>query len=199
MSDGPTGRGILLRQVRHDLSALWRTPITLILSIAFPLLFFILLGALIGNVVLDARGGVRLAQFLAPGFASFGVVMATFSFLAVGFAEARASGALKRLTGTPLPRGALLGGRIGAALLLGLTATALVLGAGVLLYDVQLFWRTLPAVVVALIVSSMAFSALGLAAAVLLPSPQATLAVTNGLVIPIAFFSDIFMFGGSTP
>jgi len=191
--------GLLGRQVRHELVALRRTPITLILSIGFPLLFFVLIGALVGNETLDARQGVRLAQFLAPGFASFGVVMATFSFLAFGFAQARATGVLKRQNGTPLPAWALLGGRVGAALVLGLTATALVLGAGVALYDVQLFARTAPAVLVTLVVSAAAFSALGLALAAWLPTPEATLAVTNGIVIPIAFFSDIFLFGGTTP
>jgi len=190
---------ILRRQVGHELTSLRRTPITLILSIGFPLLFFILIAALVGNETLDSRNGVRLAQFLAPGFASFGVVMATFSFLAVGFAEARSTGVLKRQNGTPLQPWALLGGRIGAALLLGLVAVALVLGAGILFYDVQIFARTLPAVIVTLVVSAMSFSALGLAAAVLLPTPQATLAVTNGVVIPLAFFSDIFLLSGTTP
>jgi ABC-2 type transport system permease protein len=191
--------GILLRQVRHELVSLRRNPITLILSIGFPLLFFILIAALVGNETLDSRHGVRLAQFLAPGFASFGVVMATFSFLAFGFAEARSTGVLKRQNGTPLPAWALLGGRIGAALILGLTATVLVIATGVVFYDVQLFARTLPAVIVTLVLSAATFSALGLAVAVLLPTPQATLAVTNGIVIPISFFSDIFLFGGSPP
>ncbi|WP_024286630.1 ABC transporter permease [Cellulomonas sp. KRMCY2] len=191
--------GILLRQVGHELAMLRRTPITMILSIGFPLLFFVLIAALVGNQTLDERNGVRLAQFLAPGFASFGVVMATFSFLAVGFAEARSTGVLKRQNGTPLPRWALLGGRIGAALLLGVLATAVVVTAGVVLYDVQLFSRSILAVVVTLVLSAVTFSALGLALAVLLPTPQATLAVTNGIVIPISFFSDIFLFGGEMP
>ena len=191
--------GILLRQVRHELVSLRRNPITLILSIGFPLLFFILIAALVGNETLDSRHGVRLAQFLAPGFASFGVVMATFSFLAFGFAEARSTGVLKRQNGTPLPAWALLGGQIGAALILGLTATVLVIATGVVFYDVQLFARTLPAVIVTLVLSAATFSALGLAVAVLMPTPQATLAVTNGIVIPLSFFSDIFLFSGSPP
>jgi ABC-2 type transport system permease protein len=190
---------LLGRQVRHELAALRRTPITLILSIAFPLLFFVLLAALIGNETLDSRQGIRLAQFLAPSMASFGVVMATFSFLAVGFAEARATGVLKRQGGTPLPRWALLGGRIAAALILGLIATTLVVGSGVAFYGVQIFARTLPAILVTLVLASVSFSAMGLALAVVLPSPQATIAVTNGIVIPIAFVSDTFMVGADLP
>lgn len=190
---------LLGRQVRHELVALRRTPLTMILSIVFPLLFFILLAAVVGNETIDSRQGVRLAQFLAPSMASFGVVMATFSFLAAGFAEARSTGVLKRQGGTPLPRWALLGGRIGAALLLGLVATSLVIGTGAALYGVQVFARTLPAVLVTLVLASVSFSAMGLAAALLLPTPQATIAVTNGIVIPIAFVSDTFMVNGTLP
>lgn len=191
--------GILLRQIGHELRSLLRQPITLILSVAFPLVFFLIISALVGNQVVDARQGIRLAQFLAPAFASFGVVMATFSFLAYGLAEARATGVLKRQNGTPLPAWALLGGRMGAALLLGLIAVALVVGAGVALYDVQIIWRTFGAVLVTLVISSLAFSALGLAIATLASTPQFTMALTNGIVIPLSFISDIFMIGGSLP
>ena len=96
-----------------------------------------LLSALIGNEVVDERGGVRVVQFLAPGMAAFGVVMATFSFLSIGLAEARSTGVVKRQSGAPVPRWVLIGGRMGAALLLGLTSTALVLAAGVAFYDLQ--------------------------------------------------------------
>ncbi len=190
---------LLGRQVRHELVALRRTPITMILSIVFPLLFFVLLAAVVGNETIDSRHGVRLAQFLAPSMASFGVVMATFSFLAVGFAEARSAGVLKRQGCTPLPRWALLGGRVGAALLLGLIATSLVIGTGAAFYGVQVFARTLPAVLLTLVLASVSFSAMGLAVALLLPTPQATIAVTNGIVVPIAFVSDTFMVNGTLP
>ena len=72
--------------------ALRRRPLAMILSVVFPLLFFVLLAAAIGNETIDSRQGVRLAQFLAPSMASFGAIVATFSFLAVGFAEARSAG-----------------------------------------------------------------------------------------------------------
>ncbi|MCV2393089.1 ABC transporter permease [Actinotalea sp. M2MS4P-6] len=195
----PGGASLLGRQVAHELTALRRSPITLILSVGFPLLFFVLLASMVGNETLDARNGVRLAQFLAPGLASFGVVMATFSFLAVGFAEARASGALKRQAATPLPGWVAIGGRIGAAMVLGLIATTLVLGVGAAGYGVQLFWRTIPAVLVTLVLGSLCFAALGLALAALLGSPQTTVAVANGLVIPLSFISDVFMIGTTLP
>ena len=156
---------LLRRQTRHELTALRRTPITLILSIGLPLLFFVLLSGLIGNEVVDERGGVRVVQFLAPGMAAFGVVMATFSFLSIGLAEARSTGVVKRQSGAPVPRWVLIGGRMGAALLLGLTSTALVLAAGVAFYDLQVPSRSVLAILTTLVLASACFSALGLARA----------------------------------
>ncbi len=195
----PSDLVMLLRQARHELAALRRTPITLILSIGLPLLFFVLLSALIGNQVLDEREGVRVVQFLAPGMASFGVVMATFSFLAIGLAQARSTGVVKRQSGTPVPRWVLIGGRMGAALVLGLVSTALVLAAGVAFYDLQIPTRSIPAIIVTLLIASACFSALGLALAMALPTMQITLAVSNGIVMPLAFVSDMFMVGAQMP
>ncbi|GGB92103.1 ABC transporter permease [Cellulomonas carbonis] len=194
-----SGGALLARQVRHELVALVRSPVTLILSVGFPLLFFVLIAALVGDVEVAGSGGVRVAQLVAPGFAAFGVVMATFSFLAYGFSEARATGVLKRLGGTPLPRWALLGGRIGAALLLGLIATALVVGVGVAAFGIEVQTRSVAAVLVTIVLGSVTFSALGLALATVLPTPQTTLAVTNGLVVVLSFFSGVFTFGAQTP
>ncbi len=190
---------MLARQVRHEFVALVRTPITLILAIGFPLLFFILLASLIGNEVVDPRTGVRLVQYLAPGLAAFGVAMATFSFLAYGFAEARSLGVLKRQAATPAPSWVLLGGRVGAALLLGLLAVGLIVGAGAAFYGLQLYGRSLLLLVLAVVLASMTLSTWGLALALVLPSPQTTLAVTNGIVISLSFVSDMFSFGGQLP
>jgi len=190
--------GMLWRQTRHELVSLRRTPITLILSIGLPLLFFVLLSALFGNQQVE-EGGVRLVQFLAPGMASFGVVMATFSFLAVGLAEARATGVVKRQSGAPVPRWVLIAGRVCAALVLGLVSTALVLGAGLAFYDLLVPSRSVLAIVVTLVIASACFSALGLALAMALPSMQLTVAVSNGIVIPLAFISDMFMMSGRMP
>lgn len=190
---------MLTRQTRHEFVALLRTPITLILSVGFPLVFFVLLAAVVGNQVLDEGSGVRLVQYLAPGLACFGVAMATFSFLAYGFAEDRERGVLKRRAATPAPAWVLLGGRVGAALALGLVAVGLVLGVGVGLYGLQVYGRSVLPVLAAVVVASLTFSAWGLALALLLPSAQATLAVTNGLVVVLSFVSDMFNFGGQIP
>ena len=52
-----------------------------------------------------------------------------------------------------------------------------------------------PAVVVTVLVAAMSFSALGLALAAWAPSMQAAVALANGIVISLAFVSDLFVVG----
>jgi ABC-type multidrug transport system permease subunit len=189
----PGGLGLLGRQTRHELVGLSRTPVVLFFALAFPVVFYVILSALVGNQTIDFRSGVRVSQFLAPAFASFGIAMATFAFLAIGFAEIRFNGVLKRFTGSPVPGWVLLGGRVVAGTLLAFLAVSILLGIGVVAYDLQVPWERMPAVVVTVIVASMSFSALGLAVAALAPSAQAAIALANGIVIPLAFLSDMFV------
>lgn len=190
---------MLLRQVRHELDGLVRTPLVLIMSVGLPLGFFVLLAALVGNKVVDAEQDIRLVQFLAPGMATFAIAMSSFAFLATALAEAREAGVIKRQSATPVPRSVLLGGRMGASLVLGAVSALLVLGAGVVFYGLVVPQRSALAVITTLVVSSLCFSALGLALALWLPTAQAVLAVSNGVVIPLSFISNVFMFGGELP
>ncbi len=189
----PGGVGLLGRQTRHELLGISRTPVVLFFALAFPVVFYVILSALVGNQTIDFRSGVRVSQFLAPAFAAFGIAMATFAFLAIGFSEIRFNGVLKRFTGSPVPRWVLLGGRVVAGTLLAFLAVAILLGIGAVAYDLQVPWERMPAVVLTVVVASMSFSALGLAVAALAPSAQAAIALANGIVIPLAFLSDMFV------
>jgi len=190
-----TPGSLLPRQTAHELVGVSRTPIVLFFALAFPVVFFVILSAFVGNETLDFRSGVRVSQFLAPAFASFGIAMATFSFLAIGFAEIRFNGVLKRFTGSPVPWWVLLGGRVLAGTLLAFVAVTVLFAIGVLAYDLQILWARMPAALVMIVVSAMSFSALGLAVAALAPSAQAAIAMANGIVIPLAFLSDMFVVG----
>jgi len=71
--------------------------------------------------------------------------------------------------------------------------------AGVVLYDLRVPSRSVLAITVTLVLASACFSALGLALAMALPTMQLTVAVSNGIVIPLAFVSDMFMVTGQMP
>lgn len=83
--------------------------------------------------------------------------------------------------------------RCGAALVVAFAGLVLMLGLGVVAYDLELEAGKLPALVLALAVGGLAFSALGVAVAGLIRSQEAAPAVTNAIVLPMAFVSNTFI------
>ena len=189
----PSDVSMFAGQVRYSMRSFWRTPIAAFFTLLFPLSFLVVVCAIAGNEVIDSRSGVRVAQFLTPVFAVFGACMAAFVSLALGVAYAREAGVLKRLRSTPLPSWIHLAGRVGTAVLVSLIAIAVVTAVGVVLYDVDIVWSKLPAVLVTLVVGVACFAALGLAVVSLTRTPGATQAVANGGLILLAFVSDVFV------
>lgn len=195
----PTGRpataSLLYNQTRYANRGFWRQPIAAFFTLVFPLSFLVVLSAIVGNAVIDEQTGLRFAQFVTPAFTVFGVCMASYVSLAAAVAYARESGVLKRLHGTPVPPAIHIGARILSAVWISMIAVALLVGVGVALYGVQIVWRTVPAVIVTLLVGIACFAALGLAVVALAPSAAATQAITNGSLILLAFVSGMFAFG----
>lgn len=164
-----------------------REPSTLFFTVAFPVAFYVAF-SLIG---IDVPGG-GFAQFFAPGMITFGVVSSSFSGLAIGAVFAREAGVLKRWRGTPLPPSSLMAGRVGASGAAALLGIVVVLGYAVVVQGLVLEARAVPALVVVLVLGTVAFSALGLAVTAIIPTGNAAVAVTNAIVFPLNFVSGIF-------
>lgn len=186
-------------QTAYAVKAFVRTRASVVLALGLPLTFLVVFGLLVGNETIDAEGGIRAAQYLAPVAAVFAVTMITFSALPTGVARARERGILKRLHGTPLPWSDYLMGRVAAAVIISLAGVVVLLAVGVVAYDVQLLGRTAGAVIVTLVVGIACFAALGLAAVALLRSSTVVEAVTSGSIIILAFVSGVFAVGTDMP
>ena len=102
--------------------------------------------------------------------------------LGIATAFERGYGVLKRLGGSPLPRGGLLAAKIGAVLVVEVVQAALLVGiAAGLGWAPGTTWS--PTVVIAAVaLGTLAFAALGLLLAGTL-RPEATLALANGLFV----------------
>ena len=130
-------------------------PVAAFFTLIFPLTLLVILCAVIGNVAVDEQG-LRLAQYLVPVFAVFGIAMACFTSLAVHVAGDRESGVLKRLHGTPVPTWIQLAGLIGSRVWVSLVTVAVLLAVGAVFYDVQTVWHRLPALLLTLTVGIIA-------------------------------------------
>lgn len=202
-SAGRAGRprvGTLLRdQYVHALQDLWRSRLTLVFSLALPLVWLLVIGAVAGNDVLGGTGGVRVMQVVTPTAAAMGLVFATFPSVATTLAESRDRHVLKRVLGSPLPVSLHVAARIAAAATFALASVTVALAVGVLAYDVQVVPRTLPATLVTLAAGLGCFAALGVAAAALSRTAAAAQAGAVAAAVVLMFASGTFMVGVEMP
>lgn len=187
----PTLWRLVWNQFRYQNRIFWRTPIAAFFTLVFPLMLLVLFAAIFGNDPIPGRG-ITPAQYFAPGLAVFAAVSATYTNLAIGTAISRDNGILKRIRGTPIPPSGYIAGRVLSAVYMAFIAVVVMMGVGIAFYGVQLYARTLPAALLTFLVGSGCFAALGMFVAAIAPNGDATPAITNGTLLPIAFISDIF-------
>lgn len=187
------GMRLLAHQFRYDQKLFWRSPPTVFFSIALPLVFLFLLGAVFGEAgERDAKYGLLADQYLVPAIMTLGIVSTTFVNLAMTLTYQREMGVLKRLRGTPLPTWTFVGARTVTAVVNALLIAIVILVAGKLVYGVDLTVTRLLGMAIATIVGAAAFSALGFAITAIIPSQSAATAITNMIVLPLYFVSGVF-------
>jgi ABC-2 type transport system permease protein len=182
---------LLLDQVRYQNKIFWRTPVAAFFTIVFPLMFLVVFTAVFGNDEI-AGLGVTTGQFYAPAMAVFGAVSATYTNLAIVTALARDEGILKRVRGTPLPPWIYMAGRVGSAIFVAALAVILMIVAGVVFYDLQVYAATIPSLVVSFVLGVGCFAALGLFLAGVSPNGDTAPALANATLLPLAFISGVF-------
>lgn len=185
---------LVLAQLKYQERAFRRNPAAAFFTIAFPLIFLVILNVIFGGN--DFEAGDRIisgATFYIPAIAALTVVNSCYTSIAMSWVFDRDGGVLKRIRGSPLPGWAFLLGRIGHAVVLMLVLLALVVLFGWLFYDVDVPGQTMPAVLVTLAVGAFSFCALGFAIASVVPNSDAAPAVVNGSILPLLFISDVFI------
>ncbi|MBX0300387.1 ABC transporter permease [Cryobacterium sp. 1639] len=195
----PTVARLALAQVGYALRALWRSRTVLIFTFGLPLVWLVIIGVVAGNETVDAASGVRLMQFVTPIAVAMGTFFGTYPTLATSLSEARETGVLKRLRGTPVPAAAYLVGQVGAAVLLALSSFVLTLVLAAVAYGVEVRAETALALAVTVLVGIASFSALGLAVAMLATTAALAQAISIGTAIVLAFISGLFVVGGELP
>lgn len=172
---------LTLRQFRYNNKAFWRNPAAAFFTFAFPIMFLVIFNAIFGE-----------AEFFVPGIATFGIVSASYTNLAMTMTFLREEGVLKRVRGTPLPPETFMMARVVHAIFLAYILVAIIAAFGAGFYGVALPLDTLPAFILAIGVEAACFCALGLAITAVIPNTDAAPAIVNALVVPLAFISDVW-------
>lgn len=184
-----------LLQVWYTNKAFRRNPAAAFFTLVFPIMFLVIFSVIFGNNEMHLAGGVtvNVATFYVPAIATFSVITACYTNIAMGLTFSRDAGVLKRTRGSPLPAWVFLFGRIVHSVLIALLLVAICAAFGAIFYHATLPTRTLPAFVLTLVIGAAAFCALGVAVTAAIPNADAAPAVVNASILPLLFISNVFI------
>ncbi len=192
VDDLTKGLRLAVLQVGYEQRSYWRNPTAALFTFAFPVIFLVIFGFSSGNHEIGSLlPGVRLEQYYVPSILTYGLTSACLSNLAVSMTFRRDQGILKRVRGTPLPTWAYLGGAVGSSLVVSLVLAVVTIGFGVGFFHVP-FPHQIPALVVGVLVGAVAFCALGLAVATVVPNADAAPPMVNIVMFALLFISGTF-------
>jgi ABC-2 type transport system permease protein len=186
---------LLLLQIRYTNKAFWRNPAAAFFTFAFPLMFLVIFTSLLGNGHVHVPGKiVSQSTYYVAAMATFSVITACYTNVAMNLTFQRDLGILKRTRGTPLPATVYLGARVLHALLIGVLLDVITVAFGRFFYHAQVpTGLTLLRFVVALLVGSATFAALAFAISGLIPNATAGPAIVNASILPLLFVSGVFI------
>ncbi|GAA3162123.1 hypothetical protein GCM10010531_12310 [Blastococcus jejuensis] len=191
----PSAAAMVLAQARFALRAAWRDPGSIFFALVMPVGLYALILATQGQDAGDVSG-VPFPVFYAASMVAYGAGVAVFLNLPEAVMVARDRGVLKRLRGTPLQTWQYLAGRTLAGLALTVVIAAAVLAVGVAFYDVTVTAAGLLVGLVVLQVGALTMTACGFAVASRVPNAKSVGAVGLVILLPLSFFSDVFVVGG---
>ena len=185
---------LLARQLAYERRAFARNPAAAFFTFCFPLIFLVVFNLIFGNDTMTIDGGeTNTSTFYIPAIAAFSVINACYTGLSMSVSFARDQGQLKRIAGTPLPKGVYLGAKVLFMTAIAVILVALVTAFGAAFYSVDVPTGTLPAFLLTLAVGAAAFAMLALATTAFIPNAEAAPAVVNAIILPLLFISDVFI------
>jgi ABC-2 type transport system permease protein len=187
------GMRLVGHQFGYEQKAFWRNPQAAFFTFAFPIAFFFIFASTFGNKSLgDEFHDTKSVNYYVASILGYGIASATFVNLAIGLAVRRETGLLKRLRGTPLPTGTLIGSIIANACVIALVEVLVILGVGIVGYSAKLPTERVPALAVAVAVAVPSYAALGVVVASLVRNAEAAPAVVNLPYVFLTFISGTY-------
>ncbi|MEL6983213.1 MAG: ABC transporter permease [Actinomycetota bacterium] len=184
-------------QARFDLLVFRRNPAATFFTVILPLIFLVIFTSIFGNETLD--NGAKVATLYVPGILALAITSATAVNLAITMTTRRERGVLKRVRGTPIPPWVFVAAQAISAFVISAIMTVIIEVVGRILFGVRLFADGVPSLVITVLIGAASFAAIGLALTVIIPSEDAAPAVTNAVMLPLYFISDVFIPSDQVP
>jgi ABC-2 type transport system permease protein len=190
------GAALTVSQFRYANKAFWRNPASAFFTFAFPLMFLVIFTSLLGKgtVHITPTREVTQSTYYVAAMASFAVITACYTNIAINVSFQRDSGVLKRTNGTPLPSSIFLGARMLHALVVAVVLVMITAAFGRAFYSADIpTGITLLRFLVMLLVGAASFCALGFAITAVIPNADASPAIVNASILPLLFLSGVFI------
>jgi ABC-2 type transport system permease protein len=183
-----------------ELKLFLRDPFATVLAVVFPLIALLLLAAVFGDTPPDDEVDGRLVFRGIAGDdyyvgASVGLVIAAIGLLTlpVHLASYREQGILRRFRASSIPAWALLASQAVVGLVIAIVGSSLMALVAGAVYGTQLP-DSLPGVLVAIVIASLCFTAIGFLLAAIIPTARAAQGI--GLIL---YFSAWMTSGAGPP
>ncbi len=195
----PSALVLGVRRTGVELRQFFRDGMGVAFIFAFPVVMLMIFGSVFGDN--EIGPGVTFLEYFVAGILATGIMLSSFQNLALGIADERDVGLLKRLRGTPMPPSAYLIGKVGLVLVTGLVQTALTLGVAVVAFGVDLpsepsKWLTFAWVY---LLGTAAGCVLGVGVSALPKSGTEANAIVTPLVIVLQFISGVYFVFAELP
>jgi ABC-2 type transport system permease protein len=150
------------------------------------------------NVQAVESNSLRYIDFLVPGILAMSLMNSGMIGLASAFVTYRERGILRRIKATPFPLSSFIGARISSQLVISVAQAIILIGAGKLLFDLQITGRLID-VFIMVILGSLAFLSLGFVIAAFAKNQEAADSIANAVTFPMLFLSGVFFPVDSAP
>ncbi len=180
---------VLLHQLRSEQLIFWRNRESAGFIFVFPLMLFLLLGALYDDETTDE--GYAEIEVLLAGMLGYGAANTGFAGMAIVLVVRREYGILKRIRSTPLPAASYFAAALASTLIVFALQTLALLGLGRVLYGTELPERPM-SLAFLVVFGAAAFAGMGIGTAAMIRSAEGSSAVVNFILLPMAFLSGSF-------
>ena len=182
----------LIRQTRIQMRLFLRRKDELFWTLAFPILFILLFGAIYGNTKWTGSGiDIRAIDYLLPGIIVMGAMVTGIMRTSTGFVQEREQGVYRRLALTPLKRQTLLGSQVLQHYIVIVVQTALLIAIGGAAFKTHLtgnlflFWLVLS-------IGALCFMSIGFALSGLIKTVRSATPINQITYFSLMFLGGIF-------
>lgn len=183
---------LVLHQTRYDLLTFARNRQARFFTVLLPVTFLVIFTSVFGDNPIGPEH-IDASTYYVPGIAALAVLSASFSNLVIAVTSQRELGILKRRRATPAPAGVVIAGRAITSLIVSLAVTAVVIALGAIVFGVDVVPGMVGAIVLSIIVGSLALACLGYAVTTAIRSAESAQPVALAITLPLGFISGVYI------